>query len=98
MDDHAIEQAGRTVAHRDLADHILSWDKQQAREIVDVTGDGSPYDVIDTRQYRIVPNPEARRCQADPSHGILQMHASGNQLMCCVTRPTPCTYAEPVSR
>jgi hypothetical protein len=100
MDEQAIERAGRHVAHLDLADHILSWDKKQAREIVEVTP-GDPADLVqgfDSQRYRLVPNPEARRCPVDPSHGMLQMHASGSQLMCCTTRPTPCDYAEPVSR
>lgn len=43
-------------------------------------------------------NPDARYCQHDRSHGLLQMHGSGIKLMCCVTRPTPCDYSEPVSR
>jgi len=100
MDEQAIERAGRHVAHLDLADHILSWDKKQARDIVEVTP-GNTADTIygfDSNQYRIVPNPDARRCPVHPAHGVLQMHASGTQLMCCTVRPMACDYAEPVSR
>jgi hypothetical protein len=97
MDDTKIARIGERVGKLDLADHILSWDKKQAREIVETTV-GVPSLVGDTNQYRTLPNPDARRCQLDPDHGILQMHASGSQLICCVTRPAPCTYAEPVSR
>lgn len=99
MDDKSIERAGRQVAHLDLADHILSWDKKQATHVVDVTlGPRGGEGLFDDNQYRIIPNPDARRCPHDPSHGALQMHASGSQLMCCSTRPSVCDYAEPVSR
>lgn len=98
MDEQSIERAGLEVAKLDLADHILAWDKKQAPHIVEVTPGAISSDVFDTNQYRIVPNPEGRRCAIDPSHGMLQMHANGSQLLCCATRPTPCTYAEPVSR
>lgn len=98
MNTEHIERVGREVAHLDLADHILSWDKKQATHVVEVTPGNAPYGPFDTNQYRTVRNPDARVCQTDPAHGNLQMHASGSQLMCCATRPTPCEYAEPVSR
>lgn len=86
MNDQAIDRIERDVSTRNLADHILAWDRKQARE------------VWDAEQHKLVPNTGARLCQADIAHGALAMHASGHQLMCCVTRPTPCQYAEPVSR
>lgn len=95
MDASAIERVGLKVATLDLADHLLNWDKKQAKETVEVTLAADPRDPT---LYRTIPNPDARRCPVDPSHGILQIHASGAQLMCCTTRPTLCDYAEPVSR
>jgi len=99
MDEQTIAKVQKEVGRLDLADHILAWDKKQAKETVEVT-QGVP-DLArgdDGKRYRTIPNPDARRCQENPEHGTLQMHASGAQLMCCVTRPTPCEYAEPVSR
>jgi hypothetical protein len=44
-------------------------------------------------------NPDARRCQANKAHkGTLQMHGNGAALVCCESRPAPCSYSEPVSR
>lgn len=99
MDEQAIERVAKHVAHLDLADHILNWDRKQARDTVEVT-QGVPNVARgdDGKRYRTIPNPDARRCQKNPEHGLLAMHGSGAQLMCCVTRPTPCDYAEPVSR
>lgn len=86
MDEQTIAQVSREVGRLDLADHVLSWDKKQAAE------------VWDDAKHAMVPNPDARRCQADKRHGVLQMHGRGNALICCVTRPQPCEYSEPVSR
>jgi hypothetical protein len=86
MDAQTIANIEKHVGRLDLADHILAWDKKQARE------------VWDKKKRVMIPNPTARHCQHNPEHGHLQMHASGAQLMCCVTRPVPCDYAEPVSR
>jgi hypothetical protein len=86
MDEKKIARVGHQVAQLNLADHILSWDKKQAREVY------SP--VLE----RVVPNVDGRRCQADETHGLLQMHASGLSLICGVCHPVPCDYAEPVSR
>lgn len=94
MNAQSIERAGREVGRLNLADHILSWDKKQARETIEVTRGLLPAD----DRYRTIPNPTARVCQKDPSHGMLQMHGSGQQVMCCAMHPTPCDYAEPVSR
>jgi hypothetical protein len=101
MNEQQIARAGQEVGKLDLADHILSWDKKQAREIVEVTPGTparGPFDAVDTNRYRMVPNPVARRCPIDPSHGILQIGRNGDALLCCVARPTPCDYSEPVSR
>jgi hypothetical protein len=99
MDDKSIERAGRKVAHLDLADHILSWDKKQARESIAVTQGVPDFSRDDDgRRYKTIPNPTARACPIDPSHGMLQIHGSGAQLMCCTVRPTVCDYTEPVSR
>jgi len=86
MDDQTLAKVEHDVARLNLADHIIAWDKKQIREVWDP----------DLR--RLVPNPTARLCQTDLAHGVLQMHANGAVLMCCATRPTPCDYAEPVSR
>lgn len=86
MDDATIEKVGEKVARVELGDHILSWDRKQAAE------------VWNEEKHTMVPNTAARRCQADKKHGILQMHGQGNALVCCVARPQPCTYSEPVSR
>lgn len=86
MDEQTIAAVEKHVGRVSLADHIISWDKKQARE------------VWDPERRTMVPNPAARFCQTNLAHGILQMHASGDVLMCCATRPTPCDYAEPVSR
>lgn len=85
MDDQDITRVGQTVAKLDLADHLLSWDRKQGRE------------VWDPELHRLVPNVDGARCPVD-GHGLLQIHASGLSLICGVTRPTPCDYAEPVSR
>lgn len=86
MNEQHIDAVGKAVANQSLADHILAWDRKQAPE------------VWDAEKHALVVNTAARLCQVDASHGRLQMHASGHQLMCCATRPTPCEYAEPVSR
>lgn len=94
MDAATIEKVAEKVGKLDLADHILAWDRKQSAMITiaetnEETGETS---------YRTVPNPDARRCQANKAHGLLAIHKAGNALMCCVARPHACDYSEPVSR
>lgn len=86
MDEKKLEEVAQEVGRLDLADHILAWDRKQGVE------------AWDEEKHAMVPNPLARRCQADKKHGILQMHSNGVALICTVARPSPCTYSEPVSR
>lgn len=86
MDEQHLARVEQEVAHVHLADHLLSWDKKQARE------------VWDEELHRMVPNVDGRRCQIDGKHGLLQIARNGDALICGVARPTPCDYAEPVSR
>jgi hypothetical protein len=94
MDDQTIDRIEREVSHVTLADHLLAWDKKQATHVTEIVRGGG----LTPDRHVLTVNPDARRCQKDPAHGLLQIHASGAQLMCCVTRPTVCDYAEPVSR
>ena len=86
MDDPSLAKIEQDLSHQTLADHIIAWDKKQARETWDP----------DAR--RLVPNPTGARCPRDPEHGLLTMHGSGHQLICAATRPIVCDHAEPVSR
>lgn len=93
MEQAAIDQIGEKVGRLETADHILAWDRKQAPtlaiEEIDEAGE---------KHYRTVPNPDARRCQANKKHGLLAMHGNGASLVCCESRPSPCSYSEPVSR
>lgn len=89
MEAQAIEKVAKEVGRLDLSDHILSWDKRQG---------GFPHDseMKDAEGKPLAEPP--RLCQHVKAHGRLQMRADGAALMCTATKPSHCTYVEPVSR
>lgn len=88
MDAATIEKVAEKVGKLDRADHILAWDKKQA---------GWPHDSERPRADGDPAIEPPRLCKTNKDHGRLQMHGSGDMLICCAHRQG-CEYREPVSR